>query len=300
MGIYVLGFQEIDQTQVAVVGGKGAHLGELSRTSAVRVPAGFCVTTDAFRRIMAESPSLDARLERLSRLQADDREAIRALSAEVRRTIEGLAMPDELVAAITQSLARLGEDAAYAVRSSATAEDLPTASFAATRAAREAACHEEVRLNRRLAPDVYLGVGDLLGPDHNPCEHVVMMRRMPADRCLTRCVVEGEDVDMDDDHFADKVQLLSREAVPVVSFTFGCPAAADVQRLQAAGSAVWVTVTDPSEAESAQAAGADARLRHGRDPARHRASERRCDHHRAHRQPRQRSAQRQRVRARRE
>ena len=127
---YVRGFQDIDQTQVAVVGGKGAHLGELLRIEGVRVPAGFCVTTDAFRRIMAEVPSIDDRLDRLSRLKPDDREAIRALSAEVRRTLEGVAIPDDLAAAITRPLARLGEQAAYAVRSSATAEDLPTASFA--------------------------------------------------------------------------------------------------------------------------------------------------------------------------
>jgi rifampicin phosphotransferase len=130
MGYYVLDFQEIDQTQVAVVGGKGAHLGELSRIEGLRVPAGFCVTTDAFQRIMAEAPSIDDRLDRLSRLKPDDREAIRALSAEIRRTLEGIAIPDDLAAAITRSLARLGEPAAYAVRSSATAEDLPTASFA--------------------------------------------------------------------------------------------------------------------------------------------------------------------------
>jgi rifampicin phosphotransferase len=130
MGCYVLGFQEIDQTQVAVVGGKGAHLGELSRIEGIRVPAGFCVTTDAFQRIMAEAPSIDDRLDRLSRLKPDDREAIRALSAEIRRTLEAIAIPDDLAAAITRSLARLGEQAAYAVRSSATAEDLPTASFA--------------------------------------------------------------------------------------------------------------------------------------------------------------------------
>ena len=95
MGGYVLGFQEIDQTQVAVVGGKGAHLGELSRIDGIRVPAGFCVTTDAFRRIMAEAPSIDDRLDRLSRLEPDDREAIRALSAEIRRTIEAIAIPDD-------------------------------------------------------------------------------------------------------------------------------------------------------------------------------------------------------------
>ena len=130
MGCYVLGFEEIDRTQVAVVGGKGAHLGELSRIEGVRVPAGFCVTTDAFRRIMAEAPSVDDRLDRLSRLKPDDREAIRALSAEIRRTIEAVAIPDDLAAEITRPLARLGEQAAYAVRSSATAEDLPTASFA--------------------------------------------------------------------------------------------------------------------------------------------------------------------------
>jgi len=130
MGSYVLGFQEIDQTQVAIVGGKGAHLGELSRIDGIRVPAGFCVTTDGFRRIMAEAPSIDERLDRLPHLNPEDREAIRTLSAEIRRTLEGIAIPDDLAAAITLALARLGEQAAYAVRSSATAEDLPTASFA--------------------------------------------------------------------------------------------------------------------------------------------------------------------------
>jgi rifampicin phosphotransferase len=130
MAGYVLGFEDVDRTQVAVVGGKGAHLGELSRIDGIRVPSGFCVTTDAFRRIMAEAPSIDDRLDRLSRLTPDDREAIRALSAEIRRALEGIAIPDEVATAITRPLARLGEHAAYAVRSSATAEDLPTASFA--------------------------------------------------------------------------------------------------------------------------------------------------------------------------
>lgn len=64
-----------------------------------------------------------------------------------------------------------------------------------TRAARLRACREEVRLNARLSPDVYLGVADVIGPDGEPCDHMVVMRRMPADRCLTRAVVDGEDVD---------------------------------------------------------------------------------------------------------
>ncbi|MDQ6709811.1 MAG: phosphoenolpyruvate synthase, partial [Candidatus Dormibacteraeota bacterium] len=127
---YVLGFEETDRTLVAVVGGKGAHLGELSRVEGIRVPAGFCVTTDAFQRIMAEAPSIDDRLDRLSRLEPDDREAIHVHSSEIRRIIEGIAIPDDLTAAITRTLAGLSERAAYAVRSSATAEDLPTASFA--------------------------------------------------------------------------------------------------------------------------------------------------------------------------
>src|SRR5688572_26444169 len=127
---YVLGLQEVDQMQVAVVGGKGAHLGALSRIEGIRVPAGFCVTADAFRRIMAEAPSIDDRLEQLSRLNADDREGIRTLSAEIRQIVEGISIPGDLAAAITRALAPLGEQSAYAVRSSATAEDLPTASFA--------------------------------------------------------------------------------------------------------------------------------------------------------------------------
>ncbi|WAM28166.1 rifamycin-inactivating phosphotransferase [Myxococcus sp. NMCA1] len=130
MSRYVMGLQEIDQGQVAVVGGKGAHLGALSRLEGIHVPAGYCVTTDAFQRVMADAPSIDERLERLSRLKPDDREQIRALSAELRRTLEETVIPDELAAAITRPLGQLGEQAAYAVRSSATAEDLPTASFA--------------------------------------------------------------------------------------------------------------------------------------------------------------------------
>ena len=127
---YVLGLEEIDRTQVALAGGKGAHLGELSRIEGIRMPAGFCVTTEAFRLIMTTVPRIDDQLDRLSRLDPDDRQAIRTLSAEIRRTLEGIAIPDDLAAAITGSVARLGGQAAYAVRSSATAEDLPTASFA--------------------------------------------------------------------------------------------------------------------------------------------------------------------------
>jgi pyruvate,water dikinase len=130
MGKLALEFEEIDRTQVAVCGGKGAHLGELSRIPGIVVPPGFCVTTDAFRRMLAEAPSIVDRLNELSRLHVSDSDSIRTICAEVRRTVEGIAMPDDVAAAITGALAGLGENVAYAVRSSATAEDSPTASFA--------------------------------------------------------------------------------------------------------------------------------------------------------------------------
>ncbi|MCH0560680.1 rifamycin-inactivating phosphotransferase [Streptomyces sp. MUM 16J] len=127
---YVLDLQEIDARQVPVVGGKGAHLSRLSRIEGVRVPAGFCVTTDAFRRIMADAPSIDDRLDQLSHMDPDDRVVVGTLSAQIRRAIEEIAIPDDLAVAITRALTRLGEHTAYAVRSSATAEDLPAASSA--------------------------------------------------------------------------------------------------------------------------------------------------------------------------
>ncbi|GAA3667400.1 phosphoenolpyruvate synthase [Lentzea roselyniae] len=130
MSSHVLDLQEIDQSQLAVVGGKGAHLGELSRIGEIRVPPGFCVTTDAFRRIVGEAPSIGAQLDQLAHLGPDDREAIRTRSAEIRQAVEEIVIPDDLAAEITGALALLGERTACAVRSSATAEDLPGASFA--------------------------------------------------------------------------------------------------------------------------------------------------------------------------
>ncbi|MFD7817325.1 rifamycin-inactivating phosphotransferase [Streptomyces sp. NPDC059785] len=127
---YVADLHEVDETRIADVGGKGAHLGGLSRIEGIRVPEGFCVTTDAFRRVVARTPAIGDALDRLAGSDPADREAVRTLSAELRRTIEEAGVPDAIAAAVTRALARLGERAACAVRSSATAEDLPTASFA--------------------------------------------------------------------------------------------------------------------------------------------------------------------------
>jgi rifampicin phosphotransferase len=130
MGYDVLGFEEIDRTHIALVGGKGAGLGELVRIAGIRVPRGFCVTTNAFRRMMASGPVIDETLHRLTRADPGDPDGIRRRAAELRMAIEAVSVPDDLARVITDALSRLDEHAAYAVRSSATAEDLPTASFA--------------------------------------------------------------------------------------------------------------------------------------------------------------------------
>src|SRR5690348_9628392 len=127
---YLLALRELDASQVELAGGKGANLGELFRIQGIHVPDGFCVSTEAFARIVADLPWMRERLDELSRLAAGDREAIRAQSAELRRAIEGAAVPDDLRDEIRGAVATLGAGHAFAVRSSATAEDLPTVSFA--------------------------------------------------------------------------------------------------------------------------------------------------------------------------
>jgi phosphoenolpyruvate synthase/pyruvate phosphate dikinase len=130
MNSYVLGFQEIDQSKLALVGGKGANLGELSGMKGIQVPAGFCVTTKAYQEMMENNAVLHSLLAQLSLLKIDNREGIAEISAKIRKLIEGIAIAPDITREITRQLEQLGEKKAYAVRSSATAEDLPTASFA--------------------------------------------------------------------------------------------------------------------------------------------------------------------------
>lgn len=130
MSSFVLCFQDIDKTKLTVVGGKGANLGELSKIEGIHVPDGFCISTEAFKRIIGETSSINELLDQLSLLKVEDRDKIGELSGEIRRVIEGIAIPQDINEAIAHLLSRLGEKNAYAVRSSATAEDLPTASFA--------------------------------------------------------------------------------------------------------------------------------------------------------------------------
>ncbi|MEZ4448113.1 MAG: rifamycin-inactivating phosphotransferase [Nannocystaceae bacterium] len=183
----VLDLEEIDATQVAEVGGKGANLGALARIDGVRVPPGFCVTTAAFRRALAAAPrSTSALLERLSLLRPDDRAGVATLSAELRRALEAITVPDDVAAAITSALARHGERAAYAVRSSATAEDLPTASFAglqdtALNVIGPAAILEHVRRCwASLFTDRAVTYRQRSGLDHRRVHMAVVVQRMVA------------------------------------------------------------------------------------------------------------------------
>jgi phosphoenolpyruvate synthase/pyruvate phosphate dikinase len=130
MSTYVLALGEVDKSKAALVGGKGANLGELSRIEGIRVPEGFCLSTEAFERSVGEPPSISRLLAELSLLRLEDRAEISALSGELRKVIAAVAIPENIATEISRRLAELGEEAAYAVRSSATAEDLPTASFA--------------------------------------------------------------------------------------------------------------------------------------------------------------------------
>ena len=130
MSSYVLGFQDIDKTKLMVVGGKGANLGELSRIDGIIVPEGFCITTEAYKRIISQIPEFNDLLEQLYLLKVEDRERICEISKKIRSVIEGTVIAKEIDEAITHFITKLGDKNAYAVRSSATAEDLPTASFA--------------------------------------------------------------------------------------------------------------------------------------------------------------------------
>jgi pyruvate,water dikinase len=139
---YVASFEELRMTDVESVGGKNASLGEMISQLAgagVRVPTGFATTAQAFRDFLAHSEiggiSLAQRIEdRLAGLNIDDVRSLAAAGAEIRQWIIDTPFQPRLQQEITQFYERLVADStaemSFAVRSSATAEDLPDASFA--------------------------------------------------------------------------------------------------------------------------------------------------------------------------
>ncbi|MGW6191063.1 phosphoenolpyruvate synthase [Bacillus cereus] len=130
MSSFVLDFQEIEKTQLSLVGGKGLNLGELSNIQGIQVPEGFCVTTIGYEKALEQNEAFQALLNQLTKLKIEDRAQIGEISKKIRETIMEVEISSDVVEAVAHYLSRFGDEHAYAVRSSATAEDLPYASFA--------------------------------------------------------------------------------------------------------------------------------------------------------------------------
>ncbi|MBP2079159.1 phosphoenolpyruvate synthase [Oceanobacillus polygoni] len=130
MSSLVLGFQEMEKTQLLLVGGKGLNLGELSKIQGIQVPEGFCVTTAGYQKAIEQNEAFRALLGQLTTLNVEERHQISEISSKIRQIMMDVDIPSDVVSAVADSLSEFGENHAYAVRSSATAEDLPHASFA--------------------------------------------------------------------------------------------------------------------------------------------------------------------------
>jgi pyruvate,water dikinase len=131
----VVPFENLRMTDVEAVGGKNASLGEMIShlPTGVKVPTGFATTAHAFREFLAFGGLRDRIRERLARLDTDDVRALAVAGAEIRAMVEVQPFPAALEQAIRTAFDTLvagAPEASFAVRSSATAEDLPDASFA--------------------------------------------------------------------------------------------------------------------------------------------------------------------------
>jgi len=131
----VVAFENLRMTDVESVGGKNASLGEMisQLPQGVRVPTGFATTAHAFRQFLAHDGLADRINAKLKSLNTEDVRALAAVGAEIRAMVEAQPFPADLQQAISEAFAKLSAGnpaASFAVRSSATAEDLPDASFA--------------------------------------------------------------------------------------------------------------------------------------------------------------------------
>src|SRR5699024_8664671 len=112
-----------------VVGGKGVNLGELSKIQGIQVPEGFCVTIEVYQKALEENETFQALLDQLTMLKVEDLNQIDEISRKIRRIIMEVEIPTDVADTVAHYLSLFGDEHAYAVRSSATAEDLPHASF---------------------------------------------------------------------------------------------------------------------------------------------------------------------------
>src|SRR5712692_549779 len=161
---YVVNFDRLGMRDIEQVGGKNASLGEMIgqlSQAGIRVPGGFATTADAFREFLDQG-ALAARIEaRLKSLDADDVEALERCGAEIRGWIEAAPLPKQLQSEIAKAYKELtggDESVSVAVRSSATAEDLPDASFAG---------QQETFLNIRGLPNVMTALKQVFASLYN-------------------------------------------------------------------------------------------------------------------------------------
>ena len=126
---YTLSLPQIRAADLPLVGGKGANLGEMSAAGFL-VPPGFCVTTPAFRDFVNGCPQMPQFYAALGNIPAEDLVATRKIGEEIRQALHEMPIPKAVATAVCHAWHDLDPNAAYAVRSSATAEDLPDASFA--------------------------------------------------------------------------------------------------------------------------------------------------------------------------
>ena len=162
---YIQWFKDLGMNDVPVVGGKNASLGEMIANLAnagISVPDGFATTADAFREHL-QANALETRInDALKNLDTDDMDALSSTGASVRQWVMDEPLPEGLVAAVSDAWQQINEsaggDASVAVRSSATAEDLPEASFAG---------QQETFLNVKTLDDVLLRIREVFASLYN-------------------------------------------------------------------------------------------------------------------------------------
>ncbi|MHA4846181.1 phosphoenolpyruvate synthase [Flavitalea antarctica] len=125
-----INIRQVGRSDTDLVGGKGANLGEISRINGIRVPGGFCITTEVYKNVVEQNDAFNVLLDELSVLKAGDKKQIAEISKETRGLIEKVVIPVDIRNEIAGQVDQLGEKNPLAIRSSATTEDLPSASFA--------------------------------------------------------------------------------------------------------------------------------------------------------------------------
>ena len=132
--MYVVKFEDLNKSDIGIAGGKGANLGELTQAG-IPVPPGFVVTAQAYEKFMEDSGINGQVMNILEKIDINDTKALQAAAEEIKTIINETPIPEDMIVLIleayNQLCQRVGEDDTdVAIRSSATAEDLPEASFA--------------------------------------------------------------------------------------------------------------------------------------------------------------------------